>query len=129
VIKDWLARTLCHDLLAEVETLRAANRQLLTDNARLEDRVEAASEDRNRLWAAMQEALDGERTALHTQINHLVQRSGGGIPYPEAHTLPAATVPREQSTAPISRAMMPGEAVARQTAKFVEEYVANRPRG
>jgi hypothetical protein len=24
---------------------------------------------------------------------------------------------------------MPGEAVARQTAKFVEEYVANRPRG
>jgi len=128
-VRGWLARFLCPNLLDEVETLREANRQLITDNARLEDRVEAASEDRNRLWAAMQGALDGERTALHTQINHLVQRSGGGIPYPEAHTLPAVAVPREQSTAPISRAMMPGEAVARQTAKFVEEYVANRPRG
>lgn len=111
------------DLQDEAAQLRKAYDDASQENLRLLDRIEALSADRTRLWETMQTALDSERQSLRTQINHLVQRSGGGVPYPEAHTLPPHAVPREQDTSPIARPMMPGEAVRAQTSKFVKNYL------
>lgn len=106
----------------ELETLRAQHARVSQDNILLQDRLDAAREDRERLWTVTQQCLEGERTAYQAHINQAWQRHGGGIPYPDAPHLPASAVPKEQSTEPIGRRgrVLASEAVQQKTSEFIE---------
>lgn len=106
----------------ELETLRAQHARVSQDNYLLQDRLDAAREDRDRLWTITQQCLEGERTAYQAHINQAWQRHGGGIPYPDAPHLPASAVPKEQSTEPIGRRgrVLASEAVQQKTSEFIE---------
>lgn len=106
----------------ELETLRAQHARVSQDNILLQDRLDAAREDRDRLWTITQQCLEGERTAYQAHINQAWQRHGGGIPYPDAPHLPASAVPKEQSTEPIGRRgrVLASEAVQQKTSEFIE---------
>ncbi len=61
----------------------------------LRRRLEDCESDRQHLWTLVSDALSSERTAFANEraayqmhVNHAVQRQGGGIPYPGAHSLP-----------------------------------------
>jgi regulator of replication initiation timing len=99
----------------DIASLQEANQELTTENLRLQDRLDAAIEDKQNLWSLVHESLDGERYALHTQVNHATQRAGGGIPYPEASTLPEDRVARLQKSGPVGRAgrMLPSQIALR----------------
>lgn len=106
----------------ELETLRAQHARVSQDNILLQDRLDAAREDRERLWTVTQQCLEGERIAYQAHINQAWQRHGGGIPYPDAPHLPASAVPKEQSTEPIGRRgrVLASEAVQQKTSEFIE---------
>ena len=128
----WLLRIFpsLRDMQDERLTLREANKELLAQNTRLEDRLEAAIEERGKLWRMVEIAQAGEREAYRMQINHAVQRAGGGVPFPEAHSLPPNSIPDpNKSHTPIARAMLPGEAVRSQTSKFLQDYVTDIQKG
>ncbi len=112
-------------LMRETESLRTAVNELTTEKLLLQDRLEAALEDKQHLWIGMESALQNEREALRTQVNHAVQRAGGGIPYPNAHSLPANVVREPQTPGPVGRRgrMLPSEIAQQQTQKFMEEFV------
>lgn len=88
---------------SDVVGLRDAVNELVTEKRILEAQLEAAEKDKEHLWTVMQDCLAGERTSLHTQINHLVQQRGGGIPYPNAHSMPPAAVPKIQPPGAVGR--------------------------
>lgn len=87
----------------EATNLRSANTELITEKRVLESELDSAREDKERLWDLMKESLDAERMALRTQVNHATQKLGGGIPYPDAHAMPAAAVPQAQAGGAIGR--------------------------
>jgi len=120
-----------HELIVENESirqdiagLREANQELAGEKAILEDRLTAAQSDKDRLWETMQKALEDERFAYQTMINQAWQKQNGGIPYPEAHSLPPETV-RVQKPGPIGRSarILPSEMASRNTRQFVETFV------
>lgn len=113
------------DLVAAREALD----ELSTEKLLLQDRLDAALADKDKLWSTMQDALDNERAALRSQVNHAVQKTGGGIPYPDAHFLPAGSVREVQASGPIGRRgrLLPSEAAQRQTGRFLAEEF-NQPR-
>src|SRR4051812_27907854 len=102
-------RSLSHDLAVS----RSSNEELMAE-------ATAATADKEKLWATMQEALAGERNALRMQVNHAVQRSGGTAPYQDAHSMPD-TPPQE----PFGRhgRMLPSELVSRNNAHVIEEII------
>lgn len=106
---------------SDVVLARAANEDLIQEKEVLEARLNAALADKEKLWDAMQDALNGERLSYQMQINHAVQKSGGGIPYPNAHSLPPATT-RLQEPGAIGRRgrELPSEAAAKSNERFLE---------
>lgn len=114
-------------LNTDLENLREANQELSSEKSLLEDRLSSAIADKDKLWETMQTALQGERFAYQTMVNHSVQKTGGGIPYPDAHSLPAQSVHKPQEPGPIGRSarVLPSEIAERSTRKFVQEYVEN----
>jgi len=116
----------CMSLQIDLDNLRASHDELVTEKRLLEDRLQSALNDKDKLWEQMQEALDNERYALRSQVNVFCQRSGGGIPYSEAHSIPPELAPRPQKSGPIGRAgrRLPSEAAARASADFVHAYYA-----
>jgi hypothetical protein len=108
-------------LEAEARALREDHARITAENLRLQDRLDAAREDRDRLWETMQESLRGERTAYQMHVNQSWQRQGGGVPYPDAPHLPVASIPK-QGSEPVGRQgrILPSEAVARRTAEYIE---------
>ena len=81
----------------------------------------------------MHESLDGERYALHTQVNHATQRAGGGVPYPEASALPDERVAKLQKSGPIGRRgrMLPSQVAMRaerdNILRYAEAMSSNNP--
>lgn len=118
---DRKAQSLEHD----VASLREANQELVNEKALLEDRLATALEDKERLWNQAQSALEAERYALHTMVNHAVQKNGGGIPFSEAHSLPPNEVRKIQTPGPIGRRgrILPSELAQRKTNEFVTSYM------
>lgn len=117
-------------LAEDAAALRRAHEELVRQNLTLQERLDAAQEDRQKLWRMVEKAVDSqaaafanERAAYQMHVNHVVQKQGGGIPYPDAHSLPPRAVPPENPPAPIPRRQLPSEAVARQTAKFITQMV------
>lgn len=110
------------ELEADYDALTEEHSRLTQEKLLLQDRLDAAQLDRDRLWSMTSEALAGERSAYQAHINQAWQRVGGGIPYPDAPHLPASAVPKEQSTEPIGRRgrMLPSEAVQQRTSEYIE---------
>lgn len=122
--KDRLAAGLA-ELRSEIDEVCTANDQLATDKTLLGDRLESAIQDKDRLWETMNQALNGERYAYQTMVNHAVQKTGGGIPYVDAHSLPPSEIRQLQKPGPIGRSsrMLPSEGALRATNSFVREFV------
>jgi hypothetical protein len=108
----------------ELQCCQEANRELVSEKTLLEDRLDSAISDKDKLWQVMQEALDGERDALRMTVNHAVQRAGGGVPYPESHALPANRVAQPQKSGPIGRRarVLPSEMALRQEMNNIREF-------
>lgn len=118
----------------DFHNLQDSNQELITEKLRLEDRLQSAIEDKQKLWDTMQEALREERFAYQTMVNHAVQQKGFGVPYPEAHTLPADVVRKPQQPGPVGRSarMLPSEAAFRSSMNFIKSYaerVGTEPEG
>jgi hypothetical protein len=111
----------------DVSSLQEANQALETDKTVLQDRLESAIEEKTRIWATFQESLRGERYALQSMANVSVQKTGGGIPFPDAHSLPPNAVPKPQDAGPIGRSsrMLPSEIQDRNNREFIREYVGS----
>lgn len=109
---------------ADLFAARAGGDDLAKRVARLKVKLRASNTDRDQLWELVHTAQEGERYALHTQVNHAVQRSGGGIPYADASALPADRVIPLQKPGPIGRRgrILPSERMARQEKKNVEAW-------
>lgn len=112
-------------LTEDVGNLEIVNRELITEKTLLEDRLTAALMEKTRLWETAERALDGERYALHTMVNHATQKGGGGVPYGDAHTLPASEVRKIQTPGPVGRTarMLPSELAHRETVRFAKEFI------
>ena len=109
---------------AELKTLRANYQDLTTENLLLQDRLDAAREDRTKMWDTMQECLRGERTAYQMHINQAWQKTGAGAPYPDAPQLPPHMLPKQETHEPIGRRrVLPSEVVAQKTAEYVRGLV------
>lgn len=117
-----------HSLSLDIDSLREANQELMHEKALLQDRLASAIDDKDRLWTLTQEALTSERGALRMQVNHAIQRSGGGIPYPDVHSLPQNSVPRPQEPGVIGRhaRRLPSEDIAIQTAQNIRTFLDKR---
>ena len=75
-------------LKADLAFCRSRLQEAETENLRLQDRVEAANEDRKQLWAMLQESLGNERKAFMMQVNEAWQKKYGVTPHPEAPSIP-----------------------------------------
>jgi hypothetical protein len=97
--------------------------RLTTDKLVLQDRLDAALEDRSKLWDLTRECINNERTAFQMQINAQWQKQGFGAPYPDAPHLPPAAVP-DISGGTAGRAQMqtPSARSALQTADFLTNW-------
>lgn len=104
-------------LETDLSSARAEINELVTDKCLLEDRLSNALNDHDQLWQAMQVALENERFALRTQVNHLTQKAGAGTPYQDAHRIPETALPRPQLPGPIGRRgrVLPSQLARRQT--------------
>ena len=108
----------------ELVNLRNAYDELTTEKLRLSDRLDSVIADKDRLWSLFETANSGLMDSLKMQVNHLNQRSGAGIPYPEAGSLPVGAV-KIQEGGPIGRRgrMLPSQAAVDQVQEFVRsEY-------
>lgn len=88
------------------------------ERQRAEGRLDDLIRDREKLWETLQQALQGERYALQSQANVLSQRSGGGVPYPDAHKVDSPVLTQEGGPVGTSGRMLPSQRAeaARQAA-------------
>jgi hypothetical protein len=112
-------------LEAEAKALREDHARLTTENLVLNDRLDAAGADRNKLWETMLDCQRGERAAYQMHVNQSWQKMGAGTPYPDAPHMQASAVPKEQSREPIGRRgrMLPSEIVEQQRSEFIQNLV------
>ena len=119
---------LTREAQAERDTAQEGYLREQQERIRTQDRLDSAIQDREQLWGLVKESLAGERFALQTQVNHANQKTGAGIVYPDAHSLPMHAVPKQQESGPVGRAgrMMPSQAAAQATTRALEEYAASQ---
>lgn len=87
----------------------------------LQDRLDGALDERQKIWDMLQEALNGERTAYQAHVNVEWQRKGFGAPYPEAPHLDSSAVPQQSDVHSTPRRRIGSELVADGQRKFIEE--------
>lgn len=110
----------------EVVLLREANAQLQQEKLSLQDRLDAALEDRAKLWHLVEVAQNEERRAYQMHVNQAWQRTSGTIPYPEAPHLPPHAVPTPvKGGEPVGRRgrMLASEMVGQATRAFVAKQL------
>jgi hypothetical protein len=105
-LRSWLPRQ------RELERLRETVETLTREKLVLEERLLASQDERTRLWALFDKAIDGERAAYQMHVNLSMQRQGAGVPYPEAFHIPPASIPNS-----------PGEAIGRKGRVLPSEMV------
>lgn len=113
------AESLRHDL----HELRDSHEEIVREKLILEDRNQGLMDDRQRLWDVVETSLGSERSALRAQVNHAVQRAGGGIPYPDAHSLPKSVVPKAEPPGFAGRRgrMLGSQAAVLEASRFAME--------
>ena len=99
---------------------RARNQELETENIRLNDRLEAANEERARLWKLAEESLANERQAYQMRANEHWQKQYGVKPYPEAPGIPENLGHQENGVTEFGRRgrLLPSEIVAQAETDF-----------
>ena len=112
-------------LESELAQVREALREMTQEKLLLQDRLQGARVEREKLWDMVHEALHRERTAYQMHINQSWQRMGAGIPYPEAPHIPPQAVPKPPGSEPVGRQgrILPSEAVAQRTAEFLQSFI------
>lgn len=112
-------------LIEDIANLERVREELIREKVLLEDRLSGVLADKDRLWEAMQHAIEGERYALRTMVNHAVAKSGGGTPYQDAHTLPPAEIRKVQTPGPVGRRgrVLPSELAAKETENFLNSWL------
>lgn len=110
---------------ADVTSARDEMEVLRQERDAMSESLAIALKDKDRLWEMAEKALAAERFANHTAYNHEVQRHGGGIPYPEAHSLPPNIVPPVQKSGPIGRSgrILTSQAMMQQSRVALAEYM------
>jgi hypothetical protein len=108
----------------ELAQLRETVVTLQGEKLRLEDRLVAAQQDRDRLWESFQQSLQGERTAYQLHINLSMQRAGAGIPYPDAPHIPQHQP--QPSSEPMGRRgrQLMSEVIQQETANVLSKRFA-----
>ncbi len=112
-------RSLKYDLAA----CRASHEELVSEKLLLESRLDTALAEKDRLWAAMQEALASERTAYRMQVNEAWQRRGAGMPFPSAPHAPESAETQEQVQIGRKGRILPSESIARNNSRVIGELV------
>lgn len=110
----------------EVERLRGVIQDLQHEKLMLQDRLDAATEDRSKLWGLASECIGHERVAYQMQVNAQWQKQGFGAPYPDAPQLPQSAVPSNEPVEGPKRPVFMSSKMARATNDFVEELVKGR---
>jgi hypothetical protein len=108
---------------SRITQLEDTIRELTNEKLRLQDRLDAALEDRKQLWNLMQQSIDEMKIAYQSHINVQWQKQGANPPYPDAPHLPPNAVPPQQGNEPVGRRgrMLPSEAVQRATVDFLHK--------
>jgi regulator of replication initiation timing len=114
------------ELRNDLRVAESANAALQQENLRLQDRLEAAAEDRKQLWDTMQQALANERASYQMQVNEEWQKRYGVTPYPEAPHIPTTMANSEDRTGTFGRRgrMLPSEMQAAATQAFWDKKAA-----
>lgn len=109
----------------EVALLREENGRLEQEKLSLQDRLDAALEDRAKLWHLVQESLGEERKAYQMHVNQAWQRQFGTLPYPDAPHVPPHATLKPASGEPVGRRgrILPSEMVAQAKRTFVENQL------
>lgn len=125
-------RTLELTQSAELDETQIALEQALVerDNAvndreRLQLLLEAAQDDRAKLWELVSQSITEERRAYQMHVNMSMQKQGAGVPYPDAPSIPVASLPKPQRGGyagghPIMR---PSDLVRRGTKAYIRQVV------
>ena len=117
-------------LQRDLDAAQSANRELQTENSRLSDRLEAAIEDRAKLFALVTESIRNERAGYQAQINFQSQRSGAPAPFAQAAQYEEGTLPTAEQKQPVARRLLPSEMIAHAHRDFINRYVAEHaPKG
>ena len=101
-----------------MEDLSASQRQVFI----LQDRLEQALNDRERVWQGMITAQAGEKSALHMLVNLEYQRRYGIVPYPDDVKLPPAKDPG----GPVTPKLTASQALAQQTERVIQQLMEQR---
>jgi hypothetical protein len=89
---SWFRRWFPDPELAQLrETVVSLQHSETCEKLRLEDRLVAAQQDRDRLWESFQQSLQGERTAYQLHINHQHATGGRGYSLPRCTAHSAAS--------------------------------------
>lgn len=85
--------------------------------------LEVLTRDRDKLWELVTEAQKGERYALQSQANILSQRSGGGVPYPDAHQINNPTLTQEGGPVSGGNRILPSQRAERAREAAIQDIV------
>lgn len=115
------------ELTDELAEVRGALQQETQDRLVLQDRLNSAEEERQRLWDRLDVALAEERKSYQMAINQAWMREHGVAPHPEAPAPPKKqTIPQPDDTV-IGRRPLPSEAIAARTRDFLLSQVKPGP--
>lgn len=114
-------------LETDLANARAAIQGESEERVRAEFQLDTLLRDRDRDREMLKEALHGERYALQSQANILSQRSGAGVPYPDAHKIDSPHLTQEGGPAGASPRMLPSQRAEMARAaginRIVEEQI------
>lgn len=92
--------------------------------AMLEDRLNSAYEDRQRLWSLVENSISKMETAYQMHVNVEWQKQGRSAPYPEAPQLPEQQQRRDIPNSIVPRPLTGSERMAAGTQQFINDYAA-----
>lgn len=115
----------CISSEANLRAVRSALDEMKAENLRLQDRLEASTEDRRRLWEMTTRALDSERQSLRMQVNREWKTTYGTTPFPEAPAPPDAAVRDHDATnEPLGRGYsLPSQRTAMKAVENIRAWV------
>jgi hypothetical protein len=109
----------------DATSLQSSLTDAQAENVRLQDRLEAALEEKAHLWKLFATSIDSERQSLRMQVNKEYGEKFGTVPYPETWSPPASTVrdpnaPREA----LGRSFdLPSQRAAKQSESNIRAWV------
>lgn len=122
--RELLAQDEISNLKDTLGEIRESHELIAAEKARLEDRIESAITDKERLWNLMECAQSEVVNSLKMQVNHISQRSGGGVAYPEAGQLSPELERKPQKAGPVGRSAraIPSQQASLQRRNFAKNH-------